>query len=116
MYNKKSPSKTTISRNESYEAETLEMKIRRIVNNKEPITDGAPIIYTDRSEGVLPDYDIRTDRMEHAIDAMDKVTKTHQAKRAERIGEKAKKNMETEAKTETKKPDSGAEPIQGTNP
>ena len=40
---------------ETFEAETIEEKINRIVNNKEPITDGAPIIYTERKEGVLPD-------------------------------------------------------------
>lgn len=58
---------------EIFEAETIEEKINRIVNNKEPITDGAPIIYTERKQGVLPEYDIRTDRWEIAIEAMDKV-------------------------------------------
>lgn len=76
--------KTTLRVNNAYEGETIEQKIFRITNNKEPITDGAPLIYTDRSEGVQPDYNIRTDRFEVAIDAMDKVTKAQQAKREER--------------------------------
>ena len=58
---------------EIFEAETIEEKISRIVNNNEPITDGAPIIYTERKDGVLPEYDIRTDRWDIAINAMDKI-------------------------------------------
>jgi len=52
MYNKKQPNKTTIHRNTSYQGETLEKKINRIVNNKEPIKDGAPLMYTERKDGV----------------------------------------------------------------
>ena len=47
--------------NQSYEGESIESKVERIVTNNEPISDGAPLIYTDRKEGVLPQYDIRTD-------------------------------------------------------
>lgn len=61
--------------------ETIETKVRRITQNKEPIKDGAPILYTDRSEGVRADTDIRTDRFEIAVEAMDKVTQSHLAKR-----------------------------------
>lgn len=84
MYNPTKPRKTSIVINESYEGERLETKIERIVNNKEPITDGAPIIFTERKDGVQPQYDVRTDRWEIAVEAMDVVSKTHQAKREER--------------------------------
>ena len=70
--------------NASVEGETIEMKVERITVNREPITDGAPMIYTQRKDGVLAGYDIRTDRFEIAIEAMDKVSKTNQAKREER--------------------------------
>ena len=70
--------------NTSIEGETIEMKVERITVNREPISDGAPMIYTERKEGVLAGYDIRTDRFEIAIEAMDKVSKTNQAKREER--------------------------------
>lgn len=60
----------------TYEGETLENKVRRIVDNKEPITDGAPIIYTMKADGVIKAYNIRTDRWEIAQDAMDTVNKT----------------------------------------
>ena len=33
---------------ESYEGETIEHKVQRIVLNKEPIEDGAEIIYTEK--------------------------------------------------------------------
>lgn len=84
MYHKINAPTTVIKVNESYEGETIEKKIRRIVSNKEPITDGATIIHTDRRDGVQPGYDIRTDRWEVAVEAMDKVSKTHKAKREER--------------------------------
>lgn len=75
--------KSKITGIKSYVGETIEAKVRRIVNNKEPIKDGAPLIYTDRKDGVLPGYNIRTDRFDVAVEAMDKVTKSKLAKRAE---------------------------------
>lgn len=80
--------KTTIECNEAYTGETIEQKIRRITNNKEPITDGAPLIYTERKQGIQPDYDIRTDRFDIAVEAMDKITKTQLAKREGKIDKK----------------------------
>lgn len=68
-----------------YEGESIENKVNRILINKEPITDGAPLIYTNRKDGVLPGYNIRTDRFDVAIDAMDKVAKSKLAKRMEYI-------------------------------
>ena len=85
MYNKNKAQKTTIKLNTSYIGETIEQKIRRIVNNKEPISDGAPLVYTDRRDGVNPGHDIRTDRFEIAVEAMDKVSKTYMARREERM-------------------------------
>ncbi len=58
------------------EGETIEMKVERIVNNGEAIEDIAPTIYQPRREGVRPEYDIRTDRFEVAIDAMGAVEKS----------------------------------------
>jgi hypothetical protein len=45
---------------EYQDGESIEDKVRRITENNEPITDGAPIIYTNREDGVLPAYNIRT--------------------------------------------------------
>lgn len=108
MYKKQKQNKTTLQVNKAYEGESIEEKVRRIVNNKEPIKDGAPLIYTDRKDGVQPGYDIRTDRFEVAVEAMDKVTKSYIAKRNNNpnIGEQAKEGM--------KKENGGPEPIQAT--
>lgn len=66
---------------ETFEGETIEEKVERIVTNKEPISDGAPMIYTEKSAGVLPAYNIRTDRFDIAIDATSKIEAARQAKR-----------------------------------
>ena len=60
--------------------ESIENKVRRITENNEPITDGAPIIYTNREDGVLPAYNIRTDRWDIAQQAMDAVNQANLAK------------------------------------
>uniref|UniRef100_A0AAU8ATV3 Phage protein n=1 Tax=Dulem virus 214 TaxID=3145691 RepID=A0AAU8ATV3_9VIRU len=60
--------------NKCIEGESIEIKIKRIVDEKEPITDGAPIIFTEAKDGVRPEFNPRTDRWEIAIDAMDKVS------------------------------------------
>ena len=65
---------------EFQEGESIENKVRRITENNEPITDGAPIIYTSREDGVLPAYNIRTDRWEIAQQAMDAVNQANLAK------------------------------------
>lgn len=84
MYKYKKATRTTLHVNESYMGETIERKVARIMNNKEPITDGAPLIYTERKDGVRPEHNIRTDKWEHAIDAMDRVNKEWQARREDR--------------------------------
>lgn len=83
MYKMMIKSSTLFKVNKSTSGELLEQKIERIITNGEPLKDGAPLIYTDRRDGVQPAYDIRTDRFDIAVDAMDKVTKAKYAKRAE---------------------------------
>jgi hypothetical protein len=87
--------KTMIELNDSVEGETIEEKVMRITENKEPITDGAPIIFTDRKDGVLPAYDVRTDRFEIAIEGMDYVAKSNFAKRKDYMSQKDEGNTET---------------------
>lgn len=76
--------------------------------NKEPLkTAGIQLMYTERSEGVRPDMNIRTDRWEIAVEGMDKVAASRQAKREARH-----KPPENPKVGEQK--DGGPEPIQGT--
>lgn len=95
-------SKTSLKVNQAVEGETIEQKVERVTVNKEPIKDGAPLIYTERKDGVQAGYDIRTDRFEVAIEAMDYVAKSVQAKR------------DNNAKMKIIKDDGTAEPTQGT--
>lgn len=85
MYRQNKHQRTSIEINESIIGETIEQKIDRIVNNKEPITDGAPLIYTERKDGVMAGYNPRTDRFEVAVEAMDKISKDATAKRAAKM-------------------------------
>ena len=56
---------------ESFEGESIEKKVSKLIENNEPITDGAPIIYTEKKDGLLPQFDIRTDKWDIAQSAMD---------------------------------------------
>ena len=82
-------SKTGLKHNESYVGESIETKVERITVNREPISDGAPIIFTERKDGVMAGYDVRTDRWDVALDAMEKVEKSKAAKRDNKPEEKA---------------------------
>lgn len=81
MYKQNQYERTSLKVNNSLQGETIEDKVERVTTNKEPIKDGAPLIYTDRKDGVQAGYNIRTDRFEVAVEAMDKVTKSNLAKR-----------------------------------
>lgn len=88
MYKIKLPAKTTLTVNDCKEGETIETKVMRIMKNKEQIKDGAPKLFTERSEGVKPEYDIRNDKWETAIEATSIIANSHIDKREERKGEK----------------------------
>lgn len=63
------------------EGERIEEKVARLFEENQPINDGAPLIYTERKDGVLPAYDIRTDRFAIAQEAMEKNMNAVNAKR-----------------------------------
>jgi hypothetical protein len=112
MYKYRKPNVSTLTSVEKLEGEPIEHKIERIVSNKEPITDGAPSIYTERKDGVISAYNIRTDRWEIASEAMDKVSGSVQAKRDAKASIKAEKAEDVKVvKLEV---DSGAKSTEGT--
>lgn len=91
--------KSQLTSVEVFEGETIEQKIERIVSNKEPITDGAPEIFTERKDGIVAAYNIRTDRWELAADAMDAISRSTAAKREAKADLKVVKDDEvSEAK------------------
>lgn len=84
MYKKNPIIKGRITSNEIYEGESIEEKIERITTSGEAIKDGAPLIYTERKDGVNPAHNVKTDRWEIAAEAMDTVTKSKIASRENR--------------------------------
>lgn len=72
-----SSSMTTV---DAYEGEAIETKCARITETGEPISDGAPLVYTEKKDGVQPQYNVRADKWEIAQEAMDKVNRAKIAK------------------------------------
>lgn len=90
----------------TYEAEPREVKLRKIISGEASnMEDGVfPTIYTEKRDGVLPEYDIRTDRFEVAIDAIDKINQSTVNQIAKSKGEtEAVKDFGTEGKTDPEK-------------
>lgn len=92
--------------NLTYQAEPREVKLRKIINGESnDIEDGVfPTIYTEKKDGVKPEFDIRTDRFEVAIDAIDKINQSAANQIAKSKGEtEAIKDFGTEGKTNPEK-------------
>lgn len=92
--------------NLTYEAEPREVKLRKIISGEASnMEDGVfPTIYTEKKDGVKPEYDIRTDRFEVAIDAIDKINQSIANQIAKNKGEtEAIKDFGTENKTDPEK-------------
>ena len=106
MYKKPIYSRSLISLNNPMEGETIELKITRLLENKEPIDDGAPVIYTARKDGVDPAYNIRTDRFEIAAEIMDKLNRDKIAK-----SEGTPDKPEANSKGTPDKPEPEAKPV-----
>ena len=92
MYRKIRRTPTSLNVNETMEGETIERMIERRLNNGEGAEDNImkDLIYQPREEGVNPNYDIRSDKMELAILATDKVTKAHNLASNNKIEERKK--------------------------
>ena len=102
MYKVREREKSKFNVNNSTIGESIEQKVRRITETNEPIKDGVEMIYTERKDKVLPQYNIRTDRFEIALDAFDKIAMSTRAHR-DRVMNEVKEITEPEEK----KPDIG---------
>lgn len=49
---------------ELYTAKSLEKDLEEIISQKKPIEASAPLLYTEKKDGVIEDCDIRTDKWE----------------------------------------------------
>lgn len=92
--------------NLAYQADPREVKLRKIINGESNnMEDGVfPTIYTEKKDGVQPEFDIRTDRFEIAIEAIDKINQSAANQIAKNKGEtEAVKDFGTGAKTDPEK-------------
>lgn len=92
--------------NLTYQAEPREVKLRKIINGEaNNMEDGVfPTIYTEKKDGVQPEFDIRTDRFEVAIDAIDKINQSVANQIAKNKSEtEAVKDFGKEVKTDPEK-------------
>lgn len=92
--------------NLTYQAEPREVKLRKIINGEaNNMEDGVfPTIYTEKKDGVQPEFDIRTDRFEVAINAIDKINQSVANQIAKNKGEtEAAKELGKGEKTDPEK-------------
>lgn len=90
----------------TYQAEPREVKLRKIISGEaNNMEDGVfPTIYTEKKDGVQPEFDIRTDRFEVAIDAIDKINQSAANQIAKNKGEtEAAKDFGKGEKTDPEK-------------
>lgn len=89
--------------------EELIKKIRRVLDENEPLTDGAPLIYTPKEKGVIPEYNIRTDKWQIAMGAMDRVNEYRLSEYMKKtdITQEQESNNSSEPNQETTTKDNG---------
>lgn len=81
--------------NDSYEADSMETKLRKVMTGEQIEMQGKGLVYTDRKDGVLPETNIRTDRFQEAQNALDYVTGEKIARREASV--KAKETSTSES-------------------
>nr|WAE43661.1 MAG: hypothetical protein [Microviridae sp.] len=94
MYNQRPADKTVIKGIQPAVGESMITKMQRILTSGEPISDTAQKIYQDRSDGINPLANIKTDRFELATEAKGKDANDMLTKRADIL----------KAKTDTENP------------
>lgn len=95
MYKYRKATPTSLQVTNWTEGETIETKLRRIIANKEQVKDMVELNYSDTNAGVGAGFNIRTDKFEVAIKALDRNTKAA-AVQAQTIGQIAKEGMQKE--------------------
>lgn len=86
--------------NEAFKGKTLEAELKEYLEQGQGMDDVKRMhepIYTKRADGVIPEYNIRTNRWDIAQNAMDKVNESKKARAEARSN---KKNAQEAPKTE----------------
>lgn len=86
-----------------YEAISIEQQMRRIKKGENIEMYNKPEIFTEKKDGILPQYDIRTDRFDIMQNAHDQLARTSSAKRAE-IDLEMNNKISQETSTTTSEP------------
>lgn len=76
---------------ESYKGISIEDRCKLLMETGEPIRDTSPLIFTPKEKGVMPQYDVRTDKWDIAQNAMDRVNKERIAKGQQPPSQETKK-------------------------
>ena len=86
MYKKPIFKKSSIHRSKTEIGLPIQDKIKNVLEQNENLNE-APLIYTEKADGVMAGYNIRTDKWEIAVEAMDKINKIRTAKGEEKRGQ-----------------------------
>ena len=76
---------------DDYKGLSIEDRCKILLETGEPIKDTTPLIFTPKEKGVMPQYDVRTDKWDIAQNAMDRVNKERIAKGQQPPREEVKK-------------------------
>lgn len=91
------------SEEDSFIGESIEEKVRKVTADNTSIEAISPMIYTDRKDGVRPEYNIRTDKWDIAQQAMNTIAIGTREKRKDKMDKPADNNkmdVPNEAKKE----------------
>lgn len=83
-------------------AQSIEEQVRQSVESKEPIAATKNVIFTAKREGVLPQYNPRTDKQVIAVEQFDRATQNliMQGSALQQIEEQADQQIEEQAEQE----------------
>ena len=70
-------------KNDIFEGQSIEELVYQATTTNQTIEQGAPLIFTARKDGVIYEYNIRSDKFDRAMEMMDKYSKAVTEKRAE---------------------------------
>lgn len=88
------------------DGQTIEIQIARAMSVNEPIDNSSPLQFTKRADGVLPDYDIRSDKWEIAQNAMTAVADKIRQNRTKKLQDLTKSNENVSVPQDTSTPSS----------
>lgn len=84
--------KGVIRRNKTVEAKSIEQMLADKIEGEAIELGGKALLYTERKDGVLPLTNIRTDRFDIAMEAIDTVERSRVARRDKPVSEKTKED------------------------